>query len=156
MTTESTVYVIYIVSSLEKIWEALTSREFTTRYFFGGSVESDWKVGSPWTLRRPDGTASVEGVVRESDRPRKLVVTWKVTVPEEFKNLPECIVSYELETVGDETVRLTMTEAHPTPIAAYLLEGGRRGWPMILSGLKTLLETGKPMTIPVPPQPKKD
>jgi hypothetical protein len=49
-----------------------------------------------------------------------------------------------------------MTEAHPTPIPTYLLEGGRRGWPMILSGLKSLLETGKPLHIPVPQPPKKD
>ena len=57
--------------------------------------------------------------------------------------------------VGPAVVRLTMTEAHPTPIPAYLLEGGRTGWPMILSGLKSLLETGKPLPLPVPQAPTK-
>ncbi len=153
MTTESTVYVTYIASTPQQVWEALTSSEFTTRYFFGGSVESEWTKGSPWLLRRPDGIVNVTGEVRESDPPRKLVVSWNVQEPAEFKNLPEAIISYEIEAVGEGVVRLTMTEAHPTPIPAYLLEGGRKGWPMILSGLKSLLETGKPLAIPVPQPP---
>ena len=90
--------------------------------------------------------------VRESDSPRKLVVTWNVDWIAE--KLPEAIVSYEMEPIGGGVVRLTMTEAHPTPIPAHLLEGGRKGWPMILCGLKSLLETGKPLNIPVPQPPK--
>jgi len=155
LTTESTVYVTYIASTPEKIWAALTSGEFTRQYFFGRSVESDWKQGSPWLLRKPDGTADVSGEVRESDPPRKLVISWRVEA-EQFRHLPECIVSYELEPAGEGTIRLTMIEAHPTPIPAHLLEGGRRGWPMILSGLKTLLETGRPLAIAPPQPPKKD
>jgi uncharacterized protein YndB with AHSA1/START domain len=154
LTTESTVYVTYIASTPQKVWTALTSSEFTTQYFFGRRVESDWKTGSPWIFRKPDGTADVKGVVRESDPPRKLVVSWNVDGPAGRQAFPESIVSYELEAVGDGVVRLTMTEAHPTPIPAYLLEGGRRGWPMILAGLKSLLETGKPLNIPVPQPPK--
>jgi uncharacterized protein YndB with AHSA1/START domain len=156
LTTDSTVYVTYIASTPQKVWQALTSSDFTRQYFFGRSVESDWKPGSPWTLRRPDGRADVQGVVRESDPPRRLVVSWNVDGPAEFRNLPESVVSYEIDLVGDGVVRLTMTEAHPTPIPAYLLEGGRRGWPMILSGLKSLLETGKPLAIPVPQPPTKE
>ena len=156
MTTESTVYVTYIATTPEKVWAAITSSEFTKQYFFGRSVESDWKQGSRWFMRRPDGTVDVKGDVRESDPPHKLVISWNVDGPPEMKNLPECIVTYDIETVGDSVVRLTMTEAHPTPIPAYLLEGGRRGWPMILSGLKSLMETGKPLAIPVPQPPKKE
>jgi uncharacterized protein YndB with AHSA1/START domain len=156
LTTESTIYVTYIASTPQKVWEALTSPEFTVRYFFGRNVESAWKQGSPWMLRRPDGTVDVRGVVRESDPPHRLVISWNVDGPVEFKSLPEAIVSYEIEAVGEGVVRLTMTEAHPTPIPAYLLEGGRKGWPMILSGLKSLLETGKPLSIPVPQPPKKE
>ncbi len=154
MTTESTVYVTYIAATPEKVWAALTSSEFTTRYFFGRSVESDWKQGSPWILRMPGGRMDVSGEVRESDPPRKLVVSWNVDWSE--TKLPESIVTYDIERLGDKLVRLTMTEAHPTPIPAYLLEGGRRGWPMILSGLKSLLETGRPLSIPVPEPPRKD
>jgi uncharacterized protein YndB with AHSA1/START domain len=156
LTTESTVYVTYIASTAERVWQALTSSEFTRQYFFGRSVESDWQPGSKWNLRKPDGTVDVHGVVQVSERPRKLVVTWKVDGPPEYKELPECIVSYEIEPFGDAVVRLTMTEAHPTPIPSYLLEGGRRGWPMILSGLKSLLETGRPLAIPMPGPPPKE
>jgi len=151
MTTQSTVYVTYIATTPEKLWTALTASEFTKQYFFNRTVESDWKQGSPWVLRMPDGRVDVRGEVRESDPPRKLVVTWNVDWIAE--KLPEAVVTYEIEPVGG-VVRLTMTEAHPTPIPAHLLEGGRRGWPMILSGLKSLLETGKPLNIPVPQPPK--
>jgi len=154
MTTESTVYVTYIRSTPQKVWAALTSSEFTTQFFFGHSVESDWKTGSPWLLRKPDGAVNVKGVIRESDPPRKLAISWNLVGPKELQDLPESIVTYELEMVGDDVVRLTMTEAHPTPIPANLLEGGRRGWPMILCGLKSLLETGKPLNIPKPQPPK--
>ncbi len=155
LTTESTVYVTYIAAAPQQVWAALTSSEFTTQYFFGRSVESDWKAGSPWILRKPDGTADVKGVVRESSPPDKLALSWNVDTPP-FKDLPECVVTYMIELVGDQVVRLMMTEEHPTPIPAYLLEGGRRGWPMILSGLKSLLETGRPLNIPVPQSPKKE
>lgn len=73
----------------------------------------------------------------------------------DLKDLPECLVSYQIEQIGDGVVRLTMTEEHPTPIPAYLLEGGRKGWPMILSGLKSLLETGRQLPIPTPQPPTK-
>ncbi|HEY2837882.1 MAG TPA: SRPBCC family protein [Pirellulales bacterium] len=156
LTSESTIYVTYIASTPQKVWAALTSSEFTRQYFFGRSVESEWKVGSPWILRKPDGAADVTGEVRESDPPRQLVVSWRVTGMPEFKDLPESIVSYEIEAVGESVVRLTMTEAHPTPIPAYLLAGGRKGWPMILSGLKSLLETGKPLVLSTPQPPKQE
>ena len=151
-TSESTVYVIYIAAAPERVWAALTGSEFTRQYFFGRSVESDWKKGSPWILRMPDGRVDVRGEVRESDRPRKLAVSWNIDWSE--TKLPECLVTYEIEPLGDNLVRLTMTEAHPTPIPPHLLEGGRKGWPMILSGLKSLLETGRPLNIPVPQPPK--
>lgn len=154
LTTESTIYVTYIAATREQCWSALTSAEFTRQYFFGNSVESDWKKGSPWLLRKPDGSVSVNGEVRESDPPHKLVVSWIVAGPAEFRNLPEAVVTYEIEALNETTVRLTMTEAHPTPIPAYLLDGGRRGWPAIISGLKSLLETGRPLVIPTPKPPK--
>src|SRR5690348_18158995 len=134
LSSESTIYVTYIATTPEKIWAALTSSEFTRQYFFGRTVESDWKEGSPWLLRMPDGRVDVKGEVRESDPPRRLVVSWTVDSIEEMRKLPEAVVSYDIERVGDGIVRMTMTEAHPTSIPAHFLEGGRRGWPMILSG----------------------
>jgi uncharacterized protein YndB with AHSA1/START domain len=152
LTNESTVYVIYIAAPAEKVWAALTSSEFTRQYFFGRLIESDWQRGSPWILRMPDGRVDVRGTVRESNPPHRLVVTWNVGWTEQ--KLPECVVSYDIDIVGEDLVRLTMTEAHPSPIPGNLLEGGRRGWPMILSGLKSLLETGRPLRIPVPQPPR--
>lgn len=153
LTTESTVYVIYIAAAAEKVWEALTTSAFTTKYFFGRTVESDWEVGSPWILRMPDGRVDVKGVVREADRPKRLKVTWNIDWMPEPK-APECFVTYDIEHVNEGLIRLTMTEEHPTPIPKAWLEGGRKGWPMILSGLKSLVETGKPLNIPVPQPPK--
>lgn len=150
LTNESTIYVTYIASAPDKVWAALTSSAFTTRYFFGRSVESDWKEGSPWLLRMPDGRIDVKGTVREAMPPKKLVVTWNV----DWMDAPECTVIYEIEDVGGGVVRLTMTEEHPTPIPRVWLEGGRKGWPMILSGLKSLLETGRPLGLPTPMPPK--
>jgi uncharacterized protein YndB with AHSA1/START domain len=152
MTTESTVYVTYIAATPERVWDALTSAEYTERYFFGRRIESDWREGSAWTLRMPDGRADVSGRVLRADPPRVLSLSWRVEWSEEMRALPECVVTYTLEPAGT-LVRLTMEEAHPTPIPDELLEGGRRGWPMILSGLKTLLETGRPLDLPVPAPP---
>lgn len=147
LTTESTLYVTYVAAAPERVWQALTSAEFTERYFFGRRAESSWEAGAGWCLRMPDGRVDVAGTVLEADPPRRLSLSWRV---EAMRDVPECIVTYAIEPVGDEMVRLTMEEAHPTPIPAELLEGGRRGWPMILSGLKTLLETGRPLPLPTP------
>jgi uncharacterized protein YndB with AHSA1/START domain len=152
MTTESTVYVTYIAATAERVWEALTRPEHTARYFFGRRIESDWNEGSAWMLRKPDGSPDVSGRVLRADPPRLLSVSWRVEGSEAMRALPECTVTYTIEPVG-EVVRLTMEEAHPTPIPEELLEGGRRGWPMILSALKTLLETGRPLALSVPEAP---
>jgi len=150
MTSESTIYVTYIAAPAAKVWEALTSSAFTKLYFFGRSAESQWRTNDPWLLRTPDGRVDVFGEVLESDPPHKLSLSWKMGAD---PSLPASIVTYDIEAIGADVVRLTMTEAHPTPIAAALLEGGRRGWPMILSGLKSLLETGAPLPLPVPQPP---
>ena len=142
MTTQSTLYVTYIVASPERIWKALTHSDFTREYFFGRTIESDWQVGSPVRYFQPDGTLDVSGIIQEADYPRRLAYTWRVEWIPELRDLPECIVSFDLASAGEVT-RLAMTEAHPTPIEEKLLEGGRKGWPIILSGLKSLLETGR-------------
>lgn len=102
LTTEDTVYVTYIATTPEKVWATLTSSEFTRQYFFGRSVESDWKKGSPWTLRMTDGRIDVKGEVRESDPPRKLVLSWTVDWNEELRKLPEAVVSYEIEPIAED------------------------------------------------------
>jgi uncharacterized protein YndB with AHSA1/START domain len=147
-----TVYVTYIASTPERVWQALTSAEFTRQYFFGRRIESEWKEGSPWRLLMEDGTVDVQGIVLVSDEPRLLEVSWHVEWNEEARALPYCRVRYEIEPLGG-TTRLRMTEIHDEPIEEKYLEGGRQGWPMILSGLKTLIETGRPLAIEVPAGP---
>lgn len=142
MTKPEAVYVTYIATTPEKLWAALTGGEFTRQYFFGRRIESDWKVGSPWTLWMEDGRVDCNGKVLESDPSRRLSLTWHVEWLEEFRRLPDTIVTFQLEPLGD-VVRLTVTESHDEALPEKYKEGGRRGWPIILCGLKSLLETGR-------------
>lgn len=139
-----TSYVTYLVTTPEKLWSALTKGEITRQYFMGRRIESDWKVGSPFTLWMEDGRLDTQGEVLACEPGRILKVTWHVEWLEEYRRLPEVIVEYKIDPLG-ELVRLTVAEYHPSPIPERYLEGGRRGWPVILCGLKTLLETGRPM-----------
>lgn len=145
-----TVYVIYIASTPEKVWQALTDRELSQKYFHGSLLEIEPKVGGNFVVRFPDGRVNVKGKVVEWSPPRRLSTTWRVEWVAEMRDLPECLVSYDIEQVG-ESVKLTMTEAHQWDVPDALLEGGRSGWPAILSSLKSVLETGKPLIIAMEP-----
>lgn len=148
----ATVYTIYIAATPEKVWQALTSAEFSQRYFSGFAVEPELRVGGAFIVRAPDGSLHISGKVIECDPPKKLTVTWNVTWPGIVEKLGPTLVTYEIEPAGD-AVRLTMTEAHDRPISDDILSGGRQGWPAILSSLKSLLETGQPLVIKMaPPQ----
>ncbi|MFZ1966565.1 MAG: SRPBCC family protein [Bradyrhizobium sp.] len=145
-----TVYTIYIASTPQKVWEALTSTEFSRKYFFGNAVEIDLKIGGAYIVRTPDGAVHIMGEVVECDRPRKLTVTFNVNWPELIEKLGTTLVTYEIEPTGD-AVRLTMTESHDRPLDDDILSGGRQGWPAILSSLKSLLETGEPLIVKMAP-----
>jgi uncharacterized protein YndB with AHSA1/START domain len=145
-----TVYTIYIASTPEKVWEALTSAEFSRQYFFGNAVEVEPRLGGAFVVRTPDGALHISGEVLTYDPPRKLSVTFNVNWPELIEKLGPTLVTYEIEPVG-ETVRLTMSEGHDRPLGDDILSGGRTGWPAILSGLKSLLETGKAPQIKMAP-----
>jgi uncharacterized protein YndB with AHSA1/START domain len=148
--TPKTAYTTYIASTPEKVWQALTSSDFTRKYFWDRNVEIEPKPAGAFVLRLPDGRINVQGGVVDWDPPRKLTVTWQVAWPEDFRKLPECLVSYEIAQAGD-AVRLTMTESHSWEVPEAILSGGRTGWPAILSSLKSLLETGKPLAIAMAP-----
>jgi uncharacterized protein YndB with AHSA1/START domain len=146
------VYTIYIASTPEKVWEALTRAEFSKKYFFGFAVETELKVGGAFIVRAPDGSLHISGEVIECDPPRRLTVTWNVNWPALVEKLGQTLVTYEIEPSG-ESVRLTLTESHDRPIDDDILSGGREGWPAILSSLKSLLETGQRLTVKMaPPQ----
>ena len=146
------VYTIYIASTPQKVWQALTSAEFSRKYFFGNAVEVDLQVGGAFVVRTPDGSLHISGEVIECEPARKLTVTFNVNWPALIEKLGPTLVTYEIEPAG-EAVRLTLTEAHDRPISEDILSGGRQGWPAILSGLKSVLETGKSLSIKMaPPQ----
>ena len=145
-----TVYVTYIASTPEKVWDALTQSEFTKQFFFGRSIEIEPREGGSFVLRMPDGRIDVKGKVVTWVPPHRLAVTWLVDWIEDMRDLPECLVSYDIAQAGD-AVRLTMTEAHQWEVPDDLLSGARAGWPAILSSLKSVLETGKPLSIKMEP-----
>jgi uncharacterized protein YndB with AHSA1/START domain len=145
MSKPSYVYVTYIETSPQKLWEALTSSEFTRQYWFGSEVRSDWKVGSPFALVM-NGTTTDSGEILEADPPRRLSYSFKHQMLEELRKEPISKVVFTLEPF-DKLVKLTV-------LHEGFIEGSKflgaisKGWPAILSGLKSLLETGKVLTIP--------
>ena len=146
------VYIIYIAATPEKVWEALTSAAFSKQYFFGNSVEIEQRIGGACVVRTPDGALHISGEVMECDPPRRLSFTFNVNWPALIEKLGATLVTYEIEQAGD-AVRLTMSESHDRSLSDDILSGGRQGWPAILSGLKSVLETGKPLAVKMsPPQ----
>jgi uncharacterized protein YndB with AHSA1/START domain len=140
-----TAYVIYIAATPEKVWQALTDPAFSRKYFFGFAVEVEPKTGGKFLMRWPDGRAHVSGQVVDWSPPRRFSCTWLVEGMKEFGELPECLVSYDIEPSG-ESVKVTMTESHSWDVPEAILTGGRMGWPKVMSSLKSLLETGEPLS----------
>jgi uncharacterized protein YndB with AHSA1/START domain len=148
----TTVYTIYIAATPEKVWQALTSAEFSRKYFFGNSIDIELRVGGAFLVRTSDGALHISGEVFECDPPRKLTHSFNVNWPALIEKLGATLVSYEIEPAGKAT-KLTMTESHDRAIDDDILSGGRQGWPAILSSLKSLLETGEPLEVKMaPPQ----
>jgi uncharacterized protein YndB with AHSA1/START domain len=139
------VYVTYIETTPEKLWEALTSSEFSRRYWFNTELKTDWKVGSPFALVM-DGTTTDVGEVLEFDRPRRLSYTFHHVLSEAARKERPTKVAFNLEPHGN-LVKLTLTHEGFAE-GSKLLDGISRGWPAILSGLKSLLESGTALAIP--------
>ncbi|KRR08848.1 ATPase [Bradyrhizobium jicamae] len=144
------VYTIYIASTPEKVWEALTQAEFSRQYFSGQAVEVDLRVGGAFIMRTPDGALHTSGEVIECELLKRLTVTFNVNWPALVEKLGPTLVTYEIEQAGD-VVKLTMLQSHDRDISDDILSGGRTGWPAILSSLKSLLETGNALTIKMQP-----
>ena len=144
------VYVTYIAASPERVWQALIDPAFTRQYFFGFAIDVEPRKGGAFRLLAADGSTHVSGEVTEWSPPNRLSVMWKAVGMKDFGDLPECLVTYDIAQAG-EAVRLTMTEAHQWDAPDDLLSGGRAGWPAILSSLKSVLETGKPLSIKMEP-----
>ena len=139
------VYEIYIRTTPERLWEAITDPEIRSKYHFGTQVTSDWTPGSRYEQGHPAaGITIAEGENLEVDPPRRLVQSMVALWSDDVKSEGTSRVTWEIEPVGD-SCRLTMTHDQMREGAPGSLYGG---WPMVLSGLKTWLETGELLTTP--------
>jgi uncharacterized protein YndB with AHSA1/START domain len=144
--TMEKVFEIYIKTTPERLWEAITDSEMRAKYNFGVGVDSDWTPGSSYQgVHAGAGIAIAEGENLEVDPPRRLVQSFTALWSDEVKSEGTSRVTWEIEPVGDDSCRLTVVHDELREGANAELYGG---WPQILSGLKTLLETGESLTTP--------
>ena len=135
------VYVTYIRTTPEKLWQALIEPEFTRQFWVGCWQESEWKPGASWRLMMPDGRVADAGEILEIEPPKRLVLQWRNSFKPELREEGPSRMTYEIEPMG-EAVKLTVIHEMERPDSKFI-EAVSNGWPMILSGLKTLLETGE-------------
>jgi uncharacterized protein YndB with AHSA1/START domain len=139
------VFEIYIKTTPERLWQAITDDEMRQKYNFGVGITSHWAPGSRYEAVHPmAGISIAEGENLEVDPPRRLVQSFTALWSDDVKSEGTSRVTWEIEPVAD-SCRLTVTHAQLRDGANAELYGG---WPMILSGLKTLLETGEKLTTP--------
>jgi uncharacterized protein YndB with AHSA1/START domain len=143
--TMEKVFEIYIKTTPDRLWEAITDPEQRRRYNFGVGVESDWTPGSPYLAGHPASPSPIfEGENLDVEAPRRLVQSFNARWGEDVEAEGTSRVTWEIEPVGD-SCRLTVVHDQLREGANDQLYGG---WPMILSGLKTWLETGQELTTP--------
>jgi uncharacterized protein YndB with AHSA1/START domain len=139
------VYTVFIKASPDAIWDAITKPEFTSRYFYGSHVESSLEPGTPFLGWSPDREQVwTDGQVLESDKPRKLSYTWRALYDEQTAAEEPSRVSWEIEPQEGGVSKLTVVHDR-LEAAPKTAENVAGGWMYILSGLKTLLETGEPL-----------
>ena len=140
------VFEIYIRTTPERIWEAITDPNLRRKYNFGVGVESDWTTGSSYRSIHPKVDAPLaEGENLEVDPPRRLVQSFNALWGDDVNEEGTSRVTWEIEPIAEDSCRLTVTHDQLSEGANDQLYGG---WPMVLSGLKTLLETGEELTTP--------
>jgi uncharacterized protein YndB with AHSA1/START domain len=143
--TAMTVFEIYIKTTPERLWEAITDPDIRSKYNFGAQAKADWKPGARFEMSAGGGAVPLgEGEVLEVDPPRRLVHNMTALWSDEVKNEGSTRITWEIEPI-DDSCRLTLTHDQLREGANEELYGG---WPMILSGLKTWLETGELLTTP--------
>ena len=140
MARSTFVYVTYIRTTPERLWSALTEREFMKQYWFGMHAESDFAAGSSWKLVNERGEVWDAGEIVEADPPRRMVIRWVHQMRPELKAEGASLCTIELEPTG-AAVRLTITHGVERE-RSKLIDAVSGGWPKILSNLKSLLETG--------------
>ena len=144
------VYVTYIATTPEKLWQALTDGAFTEQYWFGTRIESDWTLGARVRFLRDD-TVSDYGVVLECEPPRRLSYSWRVEFHEEFRHERPSRVTFEIEPMaprmGGRRSEVKLTVIHDDfDAGSKVFRAISGGWPLVLASLKSLLETGGGLT----------
>jgi len=146
LTEQATqVYSLFIRATPEQIWDAITKPEFTAQYFYGSLVDSTFEPGEVFRSFSPDRSQLwVDGEILESEPPKRLQHTWRALYDEETAAEQHSRVTWEIERTDEGVSRLTVThdQLEGAPKTATNVAGG---WMYILSGLKTLLETGQPL-----------
>jgi uncharacterized protein YndB with AHSA1/START domain len=135
------VYVTYIRTTPEKLWQALIDPEFTRRYWCATRQESEWKPGASWRIMIPNGRVADSGEVVEIEPYRRLVLKWRNEFRPELRAEGYSRLTYELEPMG-EAVKLTVIHEMDKPDSKFI-QAVSGGWPAILASLKSLLETGE-------------
>jgi uncharacterized protein YndB with AHSA1/START domain len=143
--TMEKVFEIYIKTTPQRLWDAITDGEMRKKYTFGVGVTSDWTEGSGYTAGVPGVVDISAGENLEVDPPRRLVQSFNALWSDDVKAEGTSRVTWEITPVGDDSVALTVTHDQLGEGANSEIYGG---WPQILSGLKTLLETGETLTTP--------
>ncbi|HEX3316868.1 MAG TPA: metalloregulator ArsR/SmtB family transcription factor [Solirubrobacteraceae bacterium] len=139
------VFEIYIKTTPERLWEAITDGELRKKYSFGVTIDSDWTAGSEYRSSVPGVIDIASGENVEVDPPRRLVQSFTALWSNDVKAEGTSRVTWQITPVGDDTCALTVTHDQLREGANDQVYGG---WPQILSGLKTLLETGETLTTP--------
>jgi uncharacterized protein YndB with AHSA1/START domain len=142
-TKSDLIFTVFIRATPEQIWDAITKPEFTTKYFYGCTIDSTFEPGAPYLSAAGD-LRMADGEILEADPPRLLRHSWRTLWVEEAARDEPSRVSWVIEPQDDRTTKLTVIhdKLENSPATAASIEGG---WSFILSGLKTLLETGKPL-----------
>jgi len=147
--TMEKVFEIYIKTTPERLWEAITNPELRSKYTFGLGVHSDWVPGSRYQGTSPQSpTPLLEGENLEVDPPRRLVQSFRALWSEDVKKAGTSRVTWEIEPIADSCRLTVIHDQLPAGIGDYRRSELVGGWPMILSGLKTWLETGETLTTP--------
>jgi uncharacterized protein YndB with AHSA1/START domain len=135
------VYVTYIRTTSERLWEALTSSDFAMDYWLGVRPEAEWKKGGAWKLILPDGRLGDAGEITEYNPPERLCIRWRNEWSAELKDEGWSLCSMVLEPTGD-AVKLTVSHTMERKDSLFI-SAVSGGWPKILSNLKSFLETGE-------------
>jgi uncharacterized protein YndB with AHSA1/START domain len=145
MAESQFVYVIYIRTTPEKLWQALIEPDFTRQFWAETWQESEWKPGASWRIMIPDGRVADTGEILKFEPHRRIVLTWRNEFKPELRAEGHSRLTYELEQQKDSVKLTVLHEIDKT--GSKFIQAVSQGWPPILSSLKSLLETGEALEV---------